>query len=468
MKKIFISLTCLVILAVFSENVTAITVTWTGNGSGFFASDPLNWSGNTKPQYGDDVVFNSTSKDCTWDFDVTLASLSINSGYTGKVTLTSNLVIEKNFYLPNAPTGLSAAVISSSQINLSWTDNSNNETIFKIERKTGSGGTYSQIGTVGANVTTYSDNNGLLPGTTYNYRVKANNFVGDSAPSNEVPATTPPITITITSPLDTSTINRPDVVVKGPVTNTTGNETGVTVNGIVATVYNGQFFVNHVPLTEGSNTITVTATDTGGYTATTSIAVNANTTLPYITLNANIESGISPLTTYFSVSTSIPNTVTTYHMDYEGDSIIDYTGATFNNINHTYTTAGVYYPTVTVTDSQSNTYSDTIAIVVLNTTQMDALLRAKWNAMKNALANQNVNGALIEITEDSQEMFRYNFELMQSILPAIVQDMGNITLKALENNKAEYEMTVIQDGVERSYYIEFVVDSNGIWRINFF
>jgi len=50
-----------------------------------------------------------------------------------------------------------------------------------------------------------------------------------------------------------------------------GNETGVTLNGIVAVVYNGEFFVNHVPLEEGSNDITATATDTsasgGGNTA---------------------------------------------------------------------------------------------------------------------------------------------------------------------------------------------------------
>ncbi len=67
-------------------------------------------------------------------------------------------------------------------------------------------------------------------------------------------------------------------------------------------------------------------------------------------------------------------------------------------------------------------------IVVLSETELDALLRAKWEAMKTALANQDVDGAMVEITGNSQEMFRYNFELMQSILPAIVQDMGMIHL----------------------------------------
>ena len=45
---------------------------------------------------------------------------------------------------PAAPSGLSATAVSSSQINLSWTDNSSDETGFKLERKTGAGGTWSR------------------------------------------------------------------------------------------------------------------------------------------------------------------------------------------------------------------------------------------------------------------------------------------------------------------------------------
>ncbi|MDP2755417.1 MAG: fibronectin type III domain-containing protein, partial [Nitrospirota bacterium] len=76
------------------------------------------------------------------------------------------------------------------QINLSWTDNSNNEEHFMVERKTGSGGTYSQIAQVGTNVTTYSDT-GLSPNTTYFYMVRAHSSaLGYSGYSNEASAAT--------------------------------------------------------------------------------------------------------------------------------------------------------------------------------------------------------------------------------------------------------------------------------------
>ncbi len=92
---------------------------------------------------------------------------------------------------PAAPSGLAATAISSSQVNLSWADNATNETGFKIERKTGSGGTYAEIATVGAGVTTYS-NTGLTGATAYFYRVRATNAIGDSAYSNEASASTLP------------------------------------------------------------------------------------------------------------------------------------------------------------------------------------------------------------------------------------------------------------------------------------
>jgi parallel beta-helix repeat protein len=95
---------------------------------------------------------------------------------------------------PAAPSNLTAAALSASQIDLSWTDNANNEAVFKIERRIGPRGSFVQIATVGANVTTYSDL-GLTGGLEYFYRVRATNGAGDSPYSNlasAVPMAGPP------------------------------------------------------------------------------------------------------------------------------------------------------------------------------------------------------------------------------------------------------------------------------------
>jgi hypothetical protein len=88
-----------------------------------------------------------------------------------------------------APTNLDATAFSSTQINLSWTDNSNNEAGFKIERKTGAG-SFTEIQTVGIDVHNFSDT-GLSASTTYTYKVRAYAGISFSPYSNEDSATTP-------------------------------------------------------------------------------------------------------------------------------------------------------------------------------------------------------------------------------------------------------------------------------------
>ena len=91
--------------------------------------------------------------------------------------------------VPIAPSNLTGTVASTTQINLSWTDNSTNETGFKIERRTGTS-IYAVVGTVNSDVLTFSDT-GLTPSTTYTYRVYAYNAVGNSLTyTNEVTLTT--------------------------------------------------------------------------------------------------------------------------------------------------------------------------------------------------------------------------------------------------------------------------------------
>jgi serine protease len=91
--------------------------------------------------------------------------------------------------VPAPPTNLMAVGASQTQIDLSWTDNSNNETTFQIRRTPLSAISWSTIANVSANTTTYVDTDpGLVCGETYRYLVRAHNSAGYSSNSNSATA----------------------------------------------------------------------------------------------------------------------------------------------------------------------------------------------------------------------------------------------------------------------------------------
>ncbi|MBX7221352.1 MAG: fibronectin type III domain-containing protein [Blastocatellia bacterium] len=116
----------------------------------------------------------------------------------GQTTRTSFRLIVR---LPG-PTGLTAQRDQSSQVQLRWADNSDNEAGFKIERRT-EGGTFALLTVTAPNVTQFTDQS-TEPGVRYTYRVRAFKQAGDSDPSNEATVEAGQVTITQFYPLATA------------------------------------------------------------------------------------------------------------------------------------------------------------------------------------------------------------------------------------------------------------------------
>ena len=119
---------------------------------------------------------------------------------------------------PLPPGGLQATASVNGEINLSWIDVSSNEAGFSIRRRAFLNNLWQVVGTVGPNITSFTDRQ-VVPGTTYFYTVTAINSAGESPLSNEALATgtggssadntaIPPLNVIATSASTTRTILR--------------------------------------------------------------------------------------------------------------------------------------------------------------------------------------------------------------------------------------------------------------------
>jgi RHS repeat-associated protein len=122
--------------------------------------------------------------DTTYEYQVYAADAG---GPSSTASTSATLPTSGGATLPSVPTDLSATA-GGGRVDLSWVDTASDETGFKLQRKTGSDGSYNVIATLAAGVTAYADL-GLAVGTDYFYRIVAYSSGGDSDFSNTTDAT---------------------------------------------------------------------------------------------------------------------------------------------------------------------------------------------------------------------------------------------------------------------------------------
>lgn len=144
---------------------------------------------------GTSKIWTTNDAGDTWNEDVSPNSGWLLSAYftdrnSGWVMGDRGIVFKfsNSLAIPLPPTDLKAQSILSTQINLTWTDNSTNENGFSIYRSDAISGSYKLLVSVGENESNYLDT-GLTTETTYWYKVCAYNEIGSSAKTLDAYAT---------------------------------------------------------------------------------------------------------------------------------------------------------------------------------------------------------------------------------------------------------------------------------------
>lgn len=265
------------------------------------------------------------------------------------------------------------------------------------------------------------------------------------------------------SPVEGSVLTGSQVIVsgtyRGPV------NTGITVNGVIAAISGDKFYVS-VPLQPDSNTITIIATTPDGLTATHSLSVT-NGRLASVRVSAMPSEGPTPLKVTFSVESTNEKTVHYINADFDGDGSVDQ-GVTAPNLNmeYSYATPGIYIARFEIADIQGNIDLAEVPVVVKDPAEIDMQLQSIWDGMNAALVAQNKPQALTYLNRSARLKYEPVFHALLPHFPFIVSSYSALQNVFVSSSMGEYAVNRVIDGVDQIFFIYFLRDSDGVWRLD--
>lgn len=101
--------------------------------------------------------------------------------------------------------------------------------------------------------------------------------------------------------------------------------------------------------------------------------------------------------------------------------------------------------------------------------KVDKELKTTWHDMKSALINKNIQKAIEYYHVGTKENYREIYNAFGDKLPEIARDLGDIQPVYIKDNEAKYrlrkEETYGGKRVDVTYFVYFVKDSDGNWKI---
>ena len=246
--------------------------------------------------------------------------------------------------------------------------------------------------------------------------------------------------------------------------------TGVTVNGIVAhrggTPY-GSEFAARVPLAPGVNEINVTATLLSRKQVIQTLTVTSSSESLF-GVYASPNNSFAPTTISFSVVNINNLTIQQIELDFNGDGVVDqFIDSDFDSpISHECLEPGIYFPRITILDSDDVRHAETLVVAVQNKEQINNLLKNLWNGMNSALMDKNHSLAAEHLTSSSQKGYGEIFYLLLPHMNEIIPNYTAIVPVETELTYGEYAVGENFDGTDRVFFIQLLQDSFGVWRVD--
>lgn len=127
---------------------------------------------------------------------------------------------------------------------------------------------------------------------------------------------------------------------------------------------------------------------------------------------------------------------------------------------------GTYQARISITDSQNLVYNQTLAVVVNDEAGVDQLLRALWADFNSALSAGKTAQALQYMNLQARAKYGPIFEALLPDLPQIVASYSPLQKISISSEVGEYAVNRTLDGRDRIFFVYFLLDGDGVWRLD--
>ncbi|MCA9454006.1 MAG: PKD domain-containing protein, partial [Nitrospira sp.] len=190
-----------------------------------------------------------------------------------------------------------------------------------------------------------------------------------------------------------------------------------------------------------------------------------------VELRVSPDRNVAPSQVTLRVSIDIDHPVADIQWDFQGDGIIDAQGQDLHEQSVTFTQPGLYLPKVSVTDTMGNRFDATAVVQVLDPGAFEAMLNHEWSGMMEALAQGEIEQALLFIALSKREVMRHDWTVLKDHL----DELAAIFAVPLHLTDGQGTRVVAQASAPLAFgpiqfplEVEFILDTDGQWRIRNF